>query len=689
MTDTPKNTLSKCFEKLLSLYGINKSYTALENEISYQQDEDISPDVVSAWGESIGIHLNLQITELESLKEPAVIFLENDEVCVCTPDEEGFKLFIPDKGTKKVTFKTLEKKFLGYAIFFGGIVQISDKKSSQSWFWAPLKSGWRNYSNLILCTVLINLFVIALPLYTMNIYDKVVPNFARETLIALTVGILIVLVFDFIVKTIRIYIAERVSSSVSEDFDIALMQKIFAVPQSSMNLSVGEKSGLFRELQNIRDFFVSKIVMACVDVPFFTLFIFVIYTLSPALAVIPLSAAAAIIILNLFVYHPLNKRVKKHIEDGQSKTSILVEMLSGVNSIKFSDAITPYIYRWKSVSKNASHSSQSSQFLSDTIQALSLLFMYLANVGVVFFGVFEIEQGTLTVGGLIACTILSGRAVAPVLGVAGLLGRVQHTKDILKLIDKIFALPQEVETEKSYERKKSFKGKIELKDVSFQYPNQLQPALRQINMVIKPKEKIGLIGQTGAGKTTLSKVIAGEVHPLQGTISVDNCNLQEIHPYDWRRNIGIVPQNPHFFSGSVRDNITMGRNYISDEAFEKAIKISGVDIFMEATGQGYEAKIGEGGEFLSGGQKQAIALARAIVHEPQLLIFDEPTNGMDHALEVRIIQAFREYLKDKTFIMITHRTTLLPLVDRLVLINKGQIAADGPCDEIIKKLGAS
>ncbi len=682
--DAPEKSFIRSLHQLLSIYGQDRNLDILLNDKDFQHNEAITPDHIKNWGEKIGVKLEMKsisFSKLSTLEKPYIIIKSDDYSQIFTHDNNDLDL--------------KEDEYSGYIILFDGVISNDNyikednpkgKKHPIDWFWTPILSYWKSYAEIITCSILINLFAMSLPLYTMNIYDKVVPNFAQDTLIALTIGIMVILVFDFLIKTIRSYILEYISTDVSTKFDILLMERLFAFPALSLDMSVGERSSIFRELQGIRDFYASKLAVVFVDLPFFILFILVIHALSPALSMIPLAGGVAILLINLFLYIPINRYSQKHIQDAQSKSSTLIEILSGINTIKIFNSVANYLSRWSVISKNTAQSAQRSQFLTETTQHLSMMILYMVNISVVYFGVYEIENGNLSVGALIACTILSSRAVSPILGVSGILSRLKHAQGILKAINDLFDLPYEGENPEKYEQKNDFSGKIEFRNVSFQYPNHPQPALRNISFSINSGEKIGLIGQTGAGKTTIAQLISYNIQAQEGSVLIDNYDITSINPVSWRNNIGIVPQTPHFFSGSIRDNILLGRSNIDEANFKQACALSGLDLFIEQTGQGFDSQVGERGEWLSGGQRQSIALARALVHNPDIIIFDEPTNGMDHALELHIIKNLQNYLRDKTFIMITHRTTLLPLVDRLILLNKGQIAADGDRDSIIKKL---
>ena len=557
------------------------------------------------------------------------------------------------------------------------------------WFWQPIKAYWPGYAEILICSLFINLFTIALPIFTMNIYDRVVPNFAVDTLQVLTIGIILAFLFDFLFRTIRAHILEKIAARLSTRFDHDLMERLIEIPGDAAPFTVGEKANIFRELQSIRDFYASRLVPAFVDLPFALLFIGVIYLIAPAVAFVPIAGIVVILLANTVVQIMLTRRTKEVFSAGQAKSSFMVETLSGIETLKTFNAGGHRLQRWHDLSSKAAQASRKNQVVTNAAAHFSTLTLYMVNVFVLFFGVYAIQSGALTIGGLIAVTILSGRSVSPIIGTAGVVARLKQSADVLKTLDKLFAIPLENERAGTLSAKGPFTGNIQVHNASYRYPDQSLPAITDVTLNIKAGERIGLIGQTGAGKSTLAKLIAGIIQPQNGTVLYDNYAQETILPAELRRYVGYVPQKSFFFNGTIRDNILMGNESITPEELSRATHLSGLDMYIQQTGQGFDTEIGEGGNRLSGGQQQAISLARALVRNPSILIFDEPTTGMDSTLEQIVQKNLQEFLKGRTFIMVTHRTTLLPLVDRLVLLTKGRINADGKRDDIMKQLGGT
>ena len=686
MKSRQKETLEESFQQLLSLYGIHGNISNLKSEI-IREPGPLKPRELVEIGKRLDADVKITkagFAALQQVDAPCLALLKNGQ---------GF-LVIPGKTDEEV--KTLENAFANHIVRIN-VAPATDavqtghmwKAHAIDWFWQPITAFWKNYTEIIVCSIFINIFVMAMPVFTMNVYDKVVPNFAESTLYVLVIGIVIALIFDFLLKTMRSYILEHVAASVGSKYDCDLMEQFFRIPPLSNAMSVGEKANIFRELQGIRDFYASKLAPAVVDLPFFLLFIAVIAIISPVLSLITIAGAIIIIAVNMAVQFKVKRLTKKYFEDMQAKSATLIEMLSGINTIRMVDAVGNQLFRWKMATERSAKSSNETQFMMGLAVNFSLMVMFIINVATILLGVYEIHAGKLTMGGLVAATILSSRAISPVMGIAAVVSRMRQSSDVLKAIDGIFKIPTDIDGNKTSSLKGPFKGEITLRDVTFFYPGQIIPALDSVNLNIRPGEHVGLIGQTGAGKSTLAKIISGYMAPGSGSILLDGFALDAIHPSELRNSIGEVPQKPHFFRGSVRDNIILGSENISEKDLEGSELVRSLMQFIQQTGYGYDTSVGEDGNKLSGGQQQAVAMARALARNPSILVFDEPTTGMDHALEMRVRDGLKKYLEGRTFIMVTHRTTLLPLVDRLILLDRGKIVADGPRDEVLKRISGN
>ncbi len=638
--------------------------------------------------------LKMDFRKIGGLKQPAVLLME-DGPCIYYPDSMTQGRFVfPGRQGKAVSVKEMARAYKGQVLILSpknnkGGLDTSHIKHGHAldWFWQPISSFWPQYIEIIVCSLFINLLVLAVPLFTLNVYDRVVINFSESTLIVLTAGVMIALMFDFFFKLTRSYILERVAAKISVQHDYDLMERMFHIKDVDMSLSSGEKFRIFHELSSIRDFYASRLIPTLVDAPFFFLFLLVIYYLAGSLVYVPITAAVIIILLNLAAQVPINRATQQKFESMQDKSSILLELLNGSSIIKMLDASGYKLLQWRLAAQGSSDTLLHNNITVSVVTNLTATITRIAYASVIFFGAFQIEAGNLTVGGLIACSIIFSTAMTPVASFSGIISRLRQSKDILQTIDKIFQLPHGDIQGRNKGSKGPFRGDISLENLSYQYPGQARPALDSINLKIRAGEHVGIIGQTGAGKTTLSRVIANLLCPTEGRAFIDDLVYDAISETELYRTIGYVPQDSYFFNGSIRENILLGKRYENGEqALANAVEMSGLNLVMSQTNEGLDMDVGEGGKRLSGGQKQAISLARAFIRDPKIIVFDEPTTGMDSGLEAKVKESLATYIKDKTFIIITHRSSLLPLVNRLILIDRGRIAADGPRDEILKKL---
>jgi len=702
MTEPSKNsidTYQESIASILSFYDVQVDVRGIVDSIA-TNERGLQPNDINIIAKKLDFSCKthkVPFNKLNSINAPVILILK-DGACTYYPSNNGQGQFViagQESQNDKDNYLDIIKES-----YTGRLISLYPKQNTQSldiahmkqrqtqnWFWDPITSLWGKYAEVVLCSIFINLLALAVPLFTMNVYDRVVTNFVPDTLIVLTLGVIVALVFDFFFKLMRAYILERVASEISVKHDYDLMERMVHIKDVDMAMSAGEKTNIFRELHSIRDFYASRLVPTLVDVPFFLLFTLVIYMIAPPLAAVPITAAIIILVVNLAGQIPMNRSTANYFQSMQNKSTALLEMLGGVHTMKTLNAAGYKLMKWKLASQAASKCGFANNIILAAVNNLSGMITQIGYVSIIFIGVYQIEAGILTVGGLIACSIIYSRAVTPVVGFSNVLSRLKQSRDVLETIDNIFQIPHEDVQSRQKAQKGPFKGAIEIRDLSYQYPGQARPALYKNTLKIKAGEHIGLIGQTGAGKTTLNKIISGLITPSEGSIFLDSFAYQTIPETELNRSIGYVPQDPFFFNGTIRENILLGAEQtISKAMLDKSIQLSGLDLVMQQTGEGLDMDVGENGKKLSGGQRQAISLARAVIRDPQILVFDEPTTGMDNTLEERVKASLQKFIQTKTFIMVTHRTSLLSLVDRLVFIDKGQIVADGPRDDIMKKL---
>jgi len=553
------------------------------------------------------------------------------------------------------------------------------QNKDKNWFWDPLLGNWTNYANVILATLLINVFALAVPIYTMNIYDHVVPTFSIETLYVLTFGIVLALLFDFSLKVIRGYIIESASASVGNEYDYAFMDHLFDTTNTT-KMSVGEKVSLFRELQTLRDYYATRMAPTIVDFPFLILFVLVIYWISPAIAVVPIVAIMVLLLSSILVQIPIQFVNKKYYVSLQSKSAAMVELLSGLQAIRGSNANEFYLNRWVQTLNNATNSVKKSQLIISAHTNFSMFVAQIVTIAVLFVGVFEISNQNLTIGGLIAITILSGRIISPVINISAMLSKRRQTHDILNMIDRIMEEKTDSQKFSKYHMLDNSRGKIDLHNVSYSYSENSPTILKNLTLKILEQKKIAIIGPSGSGKSTLMKMIAGLITPTQGHIDIDDRHYNEINHTSLRQAIGYVGQDSFFFNATVQENILLG-NEINEDFWKTILKDSGLTEHLKNSYFSLDKLCGENGNALSGGQKRSISIARSLVSNPRILLLDEPSNDMDQVQETLLMDNISKQFHDKTIIVITHKTTLIPMMDHVIFMNNGEIAASGtPAD---------
>lgn len=578
------------------------------------------------------------------------------------------------KNFKKVIFIFRDQKKSEYI----------DTDTSKDWFWKPVKSFWKKYVEIGLLTFFINLFGVVMSLFTMNVYNRVIPNNATDTLFVLAGGVFIVLIFDLFFKSVRNHIIENVNKSLGIYFEDEMMKRMLLVRAGYDSMLTGMKADLFRELNQVKTFFSTQSIVNVIDLPFFFVAVFVIYLINPTLASIPLGVGILIIIFNIFMQLPIEKLAKDRLKNQQTKQNYLVELVRGNEIVKLSNAAPTKLFNWKNIVSFQDTINHKIQSLNVFSLNFSQTFLQIVNVVVIIIGVYEIAANRLNVGGLIAITILTTRSMVPVIHLAVLTVRFKEIKESLGVLNDFWHLP--LETDKQIEVGiGKLQGEIEFKDVEFFYKDSKYASVDKINFKVKAGERVGIIGQTGAGKSTILRMLTGLDVPTKGSIFIDGHDLSTIHPVELRQNIGVMPQEPFLFSGSLKENIELSHP-VSKSRLMEVIKKTGLEPLIKKSGQGDGLQVGENGGNLSVGQRHLVAMARAIINDPSILILDEPTTGLDIGLEKALVAQMNEIVHDKTLIVITHRLTALDLVDRVIVLNDGKIVADGPKDNVIAAL---
>jgi len=635
------------------------------------------------------------LDEISNLVLPAVLLLKNNKTCVLIAQQgDTCTIILPEtsSGEKTIPLSTLDESYTG-AAFFIQVNHTFDDRTSDSvipkakhWFWDVIYKSWPIYGEALAASLLINLFALASPLFIMNVYDRVVPNHALETLWVLAIGVTIVFTFDFIMKGLRGYFIDVAGKRSDIILSATIFEKIMGIKMENRPKSVGAFANNISEFESFRDFLTSATLTTLIDLPFLFIFLSVIYMIGGDLALVPLLVLPLAILGGIAVQKPLKNTINELFKYSAQKNATLIESLTNLDSIKSASAEGQMQSKWEQNIGQISRLSLKSRFYSSIAVNLTAFLTQMASICVVIFGVYKISEGDLTTGGLIACTILTGRALAPIGQVASLLTRYHQARTSLDTLTNMMSLPVEREPGKKYLHRPTFKGDIEFKGISFSYPDQPIKALDNISFKIKAGERVGFIGRIGSGKSTIEKLMLGMYEAQEGSILIDGTDIRQVDPSDLRRQIGYVPQDISLMFGSVKDNITLGSRFADDDAILHAAEVSGVNQFVNRHPEGFDMPVGERGGSLSGGQRQSVAVARALLLSPPIYIMDEPSNSMDNSTEAQFKDRLSKQLHQQTLILVTHRASLLTLVDRLIVMDGSKIMADGPKDKVLEAL---
>lgn len=697
--DTIDDPIADCLVILSKIYGQPISRTALRAGLPLENNR-LSVGLTARAAGRAGLSsrvLSRSLKEMSTLELPCILLLDPDKACVLTDinyESQMLTVVKPESGMGKesLAIADLEKSYNGYAIFvhpsFDRIKDTSslERPKKKSWFWGKMLSSWRIYRDVLVASFLINVMGLATPFFILNVYDRVIPNSAFETLWVLAIGIAIVYFFSLLMQSLRGYFVDLAGQKASLNMSAELMEKTLGMKMSSRPESVGSYSNKIQQFDSIRDFITSFSITALIDMPFVVLALLVIWYLAGPIVFIHIIAICFLLLYSIVIHRPLKTAIENTYQATSKKNAILVEGLNGLENLKMLGAESKVQKDWEDSISLITRWGSRSRFLSTSVNHIASFVQNGTVVAVVIAGVYAISEGFLTQGGLIAIVILTRQAIAPMTQFVGLLARYHRARTAYQTLKKIMMVPVERPPESTFLHRATLRGEIEFKNVSFKYPDQNAYALKDVSFSLKAGEHVGLIGSIGSGKSTLGKLLIGLYDPEEGMVTVDGTDTRQIDPNDLRCFIGCVPQDITLFRGSVRENIIMGHPDVDDEAILRAAQLSGVSEIVKKHSAGFDMPVGEQGRSLSGGQRQTVALARAVLHDPPILILDEPSSSMDARTERRLCNNLKSILEGKTLLLVTHRASLLTLVDRVIVLDNGSIRADGPKDNILEAI---
>jgi ATP-binding cassette subfamily C protein LapB len=693
----PADALTESLLFVSRHHGRVLSQASLLSGLPLDGEGRLTPGMAQAAARNAGLASKIVRSTLRQIPKialPAVLFLKDDQACVLLDvDGDDFTLSHPalDAGARTMPRQQLEETYAGHVLYLMPLRNDAFShgiplREQGHWLRRALLGNWRAYSQVVVAAAILNMLALSSPLFVMNVYDRVVPNSAMETLWVLAVGMAIVLVFDFVIKGLRAFFIDTTGKRIDVELEGRIFDQILNMHLKDKPASVGSFANLLRELEVLRDFFTSATLVSFVDLPFIILFIAMFWYLGGPIAFVFMAALPLTVLIGLAIHAPIKSSVEKAMAMGNGKHAVLVETLGSIETVKGLGCEAVMRQRWMRETAGGARHAIRSRSLAHLAMNMTGFVQQFAYVVIIIVGVHLIKEGHLTTGGLVACSMLSGRVMGPFAHIAQLITRLHHTMNAYRELDRVMALPVERAEADSFLHRPRLEGGIEFRAVSFSYPGSKLPTLDSLNLRIAPGERVGIVGKTGSGKSTLGKLLLSLYAPDQGSVIVDGADLRQIDPADLRRWTGYMPQDVTLFQGTVRQNICMAHPHATDQDILKAAQISGTHDFMRKHPQGYGLHVGERGGNLSGGQRQSISIARALLRDPRILVMDEPTSSMDAQSESLLLQRLKSFLDGRTLVLITHRPSLLDLVDRLIVMNDGRVVADGPRETVMHQL---
>ena len=696
--ETHADPLLDCLVQLTNLHGKPYTAQALSNGLPLV-DQRLTPSLLARAAARAQFSTRIVQRGLDDVPQgllPAILILHGGRACLLLrPQESGrFLVQYPESESPvEVEAQALLQDYAGLMCFVRPqfrfeprSVQQGMEPRSSHWFWAVILENRRLYRDALLAAVLINVFALAMPLFSMNVYDRVVPNNAVETLWVLAIGISLVLIFNFVLTTTRAYVVDAASKRVDVQLSAQIMERVLDLRMESRPASVGSFAANLRSFESVRDFIASASLTTLVDLPFVLLFLVAIAWISPWMLIPPVVAIAAILLVSFWAQARMESLTLKTFQASSQRNALLVESLTNLEAVKTLNAQGGVQRLWESSTQYIAYMGGKIKFISSGTVNFVQTLQQLVTVAVVIVGVYQVQDSALSMGGIIAASMIAGRCLAPFGQVAGLMMQFHNARTSLNSIDNYMKMPVEHEADREFVSRPDLRGAIEFRNVSFSYPGSEQASLSGVSFSLRPGERVGIIGRIGSGKTTLEKLVLGLYQPSEGSVLIDGMDARQIDPVDLRRAIGHVPQDPMLFYGSLKHNLLVGAPFADETDMLHAARIAGVDDFAARNPKGYDMLVGERGESLSGGQRQSIAVARALINDPAILLLDEPSSNLDNQSEAQLKRRLEEAARDKTILLVTHRTALLTLVDRLIVIDGGKIVADGGKEQVIEAL---
>ena len=714
--------LLDCLIETCRLHGVSASRASLSAALPLD-GAPLGLELAERAAARAGMATKVQRVALDAIDTatlPVILILKGNRACVLTASSTRrgeVRVLLPETGQGTVTVRMADMtaRYTGVALFVRPHFRFDARTSSHAdadegrqgsnsagagaddhasaghplsrhWFWGVVLEQRGVYRDVLLAALLINLFALAMPMFSMNVYDRVVPNHAVETLWALAIGVCMVLAADLGLRLLRSRFVDEASARIDVQLSAQLMERVLGMRLEHRPSSVGSFAQNLRGFEQVRDFIASSTVTTLIDLPFALLFLLVMVWISPWLALPVVVAGVAILGLGWMLQARLQELAQTTHRASATRNATLVESLHGIETIKSQGAEASVQAKWERTNAFLSTTNIRMRSLSTLATSSTSVITQAVTVAIIVIGVYLINERLLTMGALIACSTLAARALAPAGQVVGLLMQYQGVRTSLHSLNQVMAQPQERPAGRSFLQRPQMTGEIELRGVSFSYPGRDDKVLDNLNIRIKAGERVALIGRVGSGKSTIQRLMMGLYQPTDGAVLLDGTDLRQLDPADVRRNQAYVSQDLTLFFGTLRENIAFGLPFADDNAVREAAEVACMSEFVSRHPRGFDMPVGERGDSLSGGQRQCVGLARAVLHNSPILLLDEPTSAMDFSTEAQVTQRIGAFAAHKTVVLVTHRTSMLAMVNRVIVIDGGKVVADGPRDRIMEAL---
>jgi len=704
-----QDTLLQSVSWMCDHYGVGKTPEALTAGLP--KADQLSPSLALAALSAAGLTAGLVERRVQALPKqlmPMVLLRKERGGCILLArlvgkDEQGakamrYQVILPDISLEPVELDqaAMDEMYTGHAILIKPRAKVDlragDETPQPAGHWL-LSTLWRYrsyYRSAAIAAVLINVLGLASIFFTMNVYDRVVPNQAFVTLWSLGAGVALAMVFEAVSRYVRAHLLDLAGKKADLVLGTLLFRQALSIQMEHKPASSGSFANQLREFESVRDFATSATLATISDLPFVLMFVGVIFMIGGPLGWVPMILIPLILIISVIIQWPLARTMQENIRESSLKQGVLVESVEGLETLKAVGGEAYMQRRWENFSALSAATSMKSRSLSSIATGVVTFLQQMQTVVLIIIGVYLINAGDLTMGALIATVMLAGRATAPLGQVIGLAVRFQQAKAALKSLNGLMAMPVDRDPTREYLSKPPLSGQITVKNLGFSYPAPpMQPnpvVLEGINLTVAAGERVAILGRIGSGKSTLLRVMARLYLPTQGQMLTDGLDVNQIDPADWRKAVGYVGQDARLFYGSLRENVMIGRPESTADEFLRVLRLTGLDQVAAKHPKGINLPIGESGEGLSGGQRQLVSLARSLLARPRLLLLDEPTSAMDTQTETLFLEHLKRATQGQALVVVTHRPSLLALVDRIVVVDEGKIVADGPKDEVLAML---